>query len=228
MTPEEIAIRSRRSPPTAPPASRRWWSMSKASRARSICCCAGAPAEGRPRENLDPGAGRPVSRLHRGGAQAAARACRRLPRDGGLARLSEIAPAAARRARAGGPERRGHGAWRWRCGSSGWKRSARWRRNCSSAPQLDRDVFAPRPAASRSPTSSIRNGRRRSTICSRPMRSSASRHALARVRLRQADGVVARRGARGARAPDRPVARLDAARRIPDLLCGRAGACARP
>ena len=75
-----------------------------------------AAAEGRSREDLDPGAGRPVSRLHRGGAQAAARTRRRLSRDGGVARLSEIAPAAARdRMR---PKARAPRTWRmrWRCG----------------------------------------------------------------------------------------------------------------
>ena len=70
---------------------------------------AGAPAEGRSRQDLDPGAGRPVSRLHRGGAQAAARTRRRLSRDGGLARLPEVAPAAAGGRRSRRAERRGHG-----------------------------------------------------------------------------------------------------------------------
>ena len=56
---------------------------------------AGAAPEGRSREDLDPGAGRPVSRVHRGGAHAAARARRRLSGDGRLARLSEVAAAAA-------------------------------------------------------------------------------------------------------------------------------------
>ena len=75
-----------------------------------------APAEGRSRQNFDPGARRPVSRLHRGGAPAAARTRRRLSRDGGVARLSQIAPAAAR----GGAATTGRAprTWptRWRCG----------------------------------------------------------------------------------------------------------------
>ena len=45
--------------------------------------------------------------------KAAARACRRLPRDGGLARLPEVAPAAAARDRAG-RGRRARRSWRSR------------------------------------------------------------------------------------------------------------------
>ena len=45
--------------------------------------------------NLDPRAGRAISRLHRRSAGAEAGDCRRLSRDGGVARLSQILPAAA-------------------------------------------------------------------------------------------------------------------------------------
>src|SRR5262249_58189449 len=66
-------------------------------------------AKGRPRQNFDPGARGPVSRLHRGGAQAETRAGGRLPRDGGVARLFEVAPVVAGNERTRGPERRGYG-----------------------------------------------------------------------------------------------------------------------
>ena len=66
-----------------------------------------ARPEGRSREDLDPGARRAVSRLHRGGAPAAARDRRRLSRHGRLARLSEVAAAAAGRRGGGRAERRG-------------------------------------------------------------------------------------------------------------------------
>ena len=67
------------------------------------------PAEGRPCQDIDPGAGGSVPQLHRGGAQAPARAGGRLPRDGRLARLFEIAAVAARYQRARGAERGGYG-----------------------------------------------------------------------------------------------------------------------
>ncbi len=68
-----------------------------------------APAEGGSRQDLHPGAGKSVPLLHRDGAGAAIGTRRRLSRDGGLARLSQIAVAAARYARSRRPERRGHG-----------------------------------------------------------------------------------------------------------------------
>ena len=52
-------------------------------------------AEGRPRPDLDPAAGRAIYRLHRQRPGAEARDRRRLSRDGGVARLSQILPAAA-------------------------------------------------------------------------------------------------------------------------------------
>ncbi len=74
--------------------------------------------------HLDPGAGRAVSRLRRAGAGAAAGACGRLSRDGGLARLSQVAPAAAGTAQGRGAERRPISPRRWRCACAGWRRSA--------------------------------------------------------------------------------------------------------
>ena len=67
---------------------------------------AGAEPEGRPAPDLDPEARRAVPRLRRGGEAAPDRARRRLPGDGGLARLPEVAAAAAARPRGGGAERR--------------------------------------------------------------------------------------------------------------------------
>ena len=58
----------------------------------------GARPEGRSAPHLDGGAGRPVPGARRPGAAHAARARRRLSRDGGVARLPEVAPAAARAA----------------------------------------------------------------------------------------------------------------------------------
>src|SRR5919106_5639096 len=55
----------------------------------------GARAESGSGENLDPGARRAVPRLRPARARPQARARRRLPGDGGVARLSQVAPAAA-------------------------------------------------------------------------------------------------------------------------------------
>ena len=88
--------------------------------------------------------------VHRGGATTAARARRRLPGDGGMARLSQVAPAAAGHQCAGGPERRGHGECAGLAAASGSRRSAASRSACSARPQLDRDVFGrgqPEPIA---------------------------------------------------------------------------------
>ena len=65
--------------------------------------------EGRPDAHLDPGAGRAVSRLCRAGAQPEAGARRRLSGDGGVAGLSQVAPAAAAGRRRRGADRRGDG-----------------------------------------------------------------------------------------------------------------------
>ena len=65
--------------------------------------------------------------LHRGGAATAAGTRRRLSGDGGLARLSQIAPAAA----GSRPPARGRAPrtwrWRWRIACAGWRPSAKWR-----------------------------------------------------------------------------------------------------
>ena len=129
---------------------------------------AGAPAEGRPRQDFDPGACRPVPRLHRGGAQNAAGACRRLSGDGGVARLPEIASAAA--GAAPSPKASAPRTWRprWRSGCGGSKRSGRWPSNCSTG-RSSAARFSSAASRSRSPRSSGRNGRRRSTTCCRPM-----------------------------------------------------------
>ena len=64
-------------------------------------------------------------------ASPAPRACRRLPRDGGVARLSEVA-ASARNPR--GKNRAPTTSRRpWRCGCSAWKSSARPRGSSASA-----------------------------------------------------------------------------------------------
>ena len=127
---------------------------------------------------------------------AAARARRRLSGDGGLARLSEVAPAAAReqRRRKARAPRTWRPRWRFRL-----KRLEAFRevaQKLIDAPAARPRRVRPRRIRSRSPTSSIRNGRRRSTICSRPMRCSARSSALAHVRFAQAHGLVAGRGAR--------------------------------
>ena len=89
--------------------------------------------------------------------------------------------------------------------------------------QLDRDVFR---RGQPEPIAHIKHPQWSATLYDLLSAYARQRqqNALARVRLCQAHGLVAGRGARGARTPDRPVARLDAARRIPDLLCGRSGA----
>ena len=113
-------------------------------------------------------------RLHRGGAQAAARARRRLSGDGGMARLSQIAAAAART-----PTRRRARAPRtWRNALALRLRRLEAIRDVAeqllARPQLDRDVFGRGAAGADRRNQEARNGRRRSTICSPPMRSSAS------------------------------------------------------
>ncbi len=65
-----------------------------------------APPESRSGADFHSRARRAISRIHRGGAARAAGARRRLSRDGRLARLSEIAPAAARAAQGRGAVRR--------------------------------------------------------------------------------------------------------------------------
>ena len=73
-------------------------------------------------------------------------------------------------------------------------------------PQLDRDVFA---AAKPEPIAHIKRPQWSATLYDllSAYAQQRQRHALAARALRQAHGVVAGRGARGAGAPDRPVDR---------------------
>ncbi len=191
--------------PSAPPTSRRWWSMSRASRDRSISCCARAPAEGRSRQDLDPGAGGPVPRLHRGGAQAAARARRRLSRDGGLARLSEVAAAAARHPRARRAERRGHGE----CAGAAAQASRSDPRRGRAPVRAARSSIATCSRRGQpEPIAHIKHPQWTATLydlLSAYAQQRQKTRALA-CAARQAHGLVAGRGARGAGAADRPVA----------------------
>ena len=71
---------------------------------------------------------------------------------------------------------------RWPCGCGGWKPSAASPSACWRA----RNSIATCSAAasrSRSPTSRLRNGRRRSTICSPPIRSSGSARRVSHIRF---------------------------------------------
>ena len=128
---------------------------------------------------------------------------------------------------AGGPERRGHG----QCAGAAAQRLEAIRdvaEQLLARPQLDRDVFAPRRAASRSPTSSTRNGRRRSTICSSAYAQQRQRTALAHVRFAKRT-VWSLAEAR--EALERLIGQATdwtPARRISDRLCGRAVAGCRP
>ncbi len=116
---------------------------------------------------------------------------------------------------------------RWRCASSGWKRSATSPSKLFERPQLDRDVFA---RGEPEPIAHIKHPQWTATLYDllTAYASERQKHALAHRALCQAHGLVAGRGARGARAADRPVVRLDAARRVPDRLRGRAVAAPRP
>ena len=118
-----------------------------------------APAESRSRQDFGPGAGRAISHLHRGGAQRPARACRRLSRDGGLARLSEVAAAAAAAARGRRAAARRISRPRWRSACSGSKPSAPRRKRWSTGPRLGRDMFL-RGSRKASRSSRRRYGRR--------------------------------------------------------------------
>jgi segregation and condensation protein A len=83
------------------------------------------------------------------GAQAAAGARRRLSGDGGVARLSEIAPAAAGDPGPGRAERRGHGQCAGLAAEAA-RGLPRGRQQADGRPQLNRDVFGrgdPEPIA---------------------------------------------------------------------------------
>ena len=130
-------------------------------------------AEGRPRADLDPRAGRAISRLSRPGAGAEARDRRRLSRDGGVARLSQILPAAAQgsRGRIRAPRRSRCGC---RCGCSGSTRCARRARGCSAATG---SAATSSCAALRKGCgwSASRRGRCAISTCSRPTARSSAR-----------------------------------------------------
>ena len=89
-------------------------------------------------------------------------------------------------------------------------------------PQLNRDVFA---RGAPEPIAEIKQPEWTATLydlLSAYATQRSQERALARA-LQEAHGVVARRGARRARPPDRAVERLGADRSIPHRLCGGAG-----
>ena len=133
---------------------------------------AGAAAKGRPAQDFHSGAGRPVPRVHRSGPQDQARTRRRLSGDGGMARLSEVAAAAAGTRNADGPS-----AEEMATALANRLRRLEAIREASNRlmnrPQLERDIFRA-AIRNRSPRSSTRIFPRRSTICSPPMPRSAS------------------------------------------------------
>ena len=172
-----------------------------------------APPEGRPRPDLDPGARRAVPRLHRGGAAHAPRARGRLSRDGGLARLPEVAPAAARAAEGRGARApptsptalalrlRRLEAMREAARKLGERDAARPRRLRPRRAGAGRDPQEPALA------------RRRSTTCSSAYARQRQKQAQLPGHPAQAPGLVPDRSARGAGAPGRPAARLGVPRR---------------
>ena len=188
-----------------------------------------APAEGRSRQDFDSGAGRPVSRLHRGGAQAAARACRRLSGDGGVAGLPQVAAAAAgARPR---PRGRAPRTWRsrWPAGCAGSRRSANVAGAADGAaatrPRRFRRAATPEPIVDDQEARMVGDALR---PADRLYRAAPAARASRRCASSQAHGLVAGRSARGAGAADRAGRRLGAAGRIPDRLSGRAVDARRP
>ena len=102
----------------------------------------GARPQGRPRHDLDSRAGRAVPGLSARPAGAAAADRGRISRDGGLARLPEVAAAAAA-GRARARRRRRRSPRIWASGCAGWRR-------CASAAAILREPPAPgRASASR-------------------------------------------------------------------------------
>ena len=88
-------------------------------------------------------------------------------------------------------------------------------------PQLDRDIFA---RGQPEPIAHIKHPQWTATLYDLlvGLCQAAPEERARACALRQAHGVVAGGGARGAGSADRQGYRLDAARRIPDRLCGRA------
>ena len=110
---------------------------------------------------------------------------------------------------------------RWRCGSSGSKPSATWPQQLFARPQLDRDVFR---RGQPEPIAHIKHPQWTATLYDllSAYAQQRQKHGARACAARQAHRLVAGRGARSARAADRPMRRLDAARRISDLVRGRA------
>ena len=102
---------------------------------------------------------------------------------------------------AGGHDARRRWRTRSRCASSGWKRSATPRRNCSSAPQLDRDVFA---RGQPEPIAHIKHPQWTATLYDLlTAYATAPEDCALACAHGEAGGVVAGRGARGARTAGR-------------------------
>ena len=152
--------------------------------------------------------------------QAAARACRRLSRDGGVARLSQVAPAAAGDGGAGGPSAEDMAtALALRLKRLEAIRDAA--QKLFERPQLGRDVFA---RGDPEPIAHIKHPQWTATLYDllTAYASQRQKTALCARALGEAHGLVAGRGARGARAAGRRRHRLDPARRLSDRLSGRA------
>ena len=111
-----------------------------------------------------------------------------------------------------GPERGGHGERACAAAQAPRSDPRRGRAAVRARPARSRRV-SPRPAGADRPyqASAMDGDALRSAL---GLCAAAPADALAHVRLRQAHGLVAGGGARGARAPDRAVRRLGAARRI--------------
>ena len=102
---------------------------------------AGAQPEGRHRQDFGPEARRPISRIHRAGEAVQSRARGRLSRDGGVARLSQIAADAAAAAM-----RR-----------TASRRRTKWRRGCAGACSGSTPCARPRPVSWRATVSAAKS-----------------------------------------------------------------------
>src|SRR5262249_54402073 len=148
----------------------------------------------------------PVSRLHRGGAQAQTRAGGRLSRDGGVARLFEVAPVVAGSERARGPERRGYGERARPAAQASGSHPRRGRAPVPARAARPRRVPA-RPARADRPyqAPAIYRDALRLAL---GLRATAAKNGTRACAPRQAHRLVTSRGARSARAADRPIIRL--------------------
>ena len=165
---------------------------------------AGAHAEGGPGQDLRAGAGRAVPAVHRRGAQAAPGAGGRLPGDGGLARLPQVAAAAAARGGRRGPaERRGAGdAPGVPAQAAGGHAQRRGRADDAQAARTRH--FRARHAGGHAhhPRAAVY---RRDLRFAQGLRRAAPAHHQARARRAPAHGVVDQGGAPAARGADRRV-----------------------